>query len=256
MFRGVAFVFALVALLLIPLTATAQEDEAAVPWIYATYSQCDLTQQWRADEIAKNVYAPVFDAALEDGKITGWGYLAHHTGGKWRRVIYHAGPSVDAVLDALDVIYDKIEEDNLLASREYSKICNAHDDYIWRFVAGFGGTEGALQERGPAGLSTYHVCDMATQDRADELVKEIFGPVYDRHIGEGKLVSWGWWEHMVGGKYRRLATYTAADDKTVLKTRGAIIRELIDKHGDAMKEFATICGSHQDYLWEIQIDKP
>jgi hypothetical protein len=32
---------------------------------------------------------------VEDGAITGWGWLAHHTGGTWRRIRYHNATSLD-----------------------------------------------------------------------------------------------------------------------------------------------------------------
>ncbi len=255
MLRGFVAVFGLVALVLVPLTARAQEEEAPRLYSYATYSECALSGQWRADEIAESLFDPAYDAALSEGKISGWGYLAHHTGGKWRRLRYHTAPSTDALLDALDWIREKIDESNARAAAEYSKICSAHDDYIWRWVAGSGATPG-LQERGSAAFGVYYQCDMAKEERADELVKETFAAAYDRQVEKGNLASWGWAQHWVGGKWRRLETMSGADHKTVLKARDAIIAELLEKQDEATKEFNSICSSHQDYLWEIRMEKP
>jgi hypothetical protein len=41
------------------------------------------------NEIFELAYLPAFEAAVADGTITSFGWLAHHTGGKWRRVLYH-----------------------------------------------------------------------------------------------------------------------------------------------------------------------
>ncbi len=256
MFRRVIVVFGLLAVVLVPLAARAQEEEAPRPYSYATYSECALSGQWRADEIAESVFAPAYDAALAEGKITGWGYLAHHTGGKWRRVVYHSALSTDALLDALDWIGEKTDEANARAAAQYSKICSAHDDYIWRWVTGSGPAEQALQDRGAAGFSVYYVCAMDKEDRADELVKEAFAAAYNRQVEKGNLNSWGWLQHWVGGKWRRLEVMSAADHKTVLKARDEIIAELLEKQEGATKEFNSICSSHQDYLWDIKMEKP
>ncbi len=58
MFRRVIVVLGLLAVVLVPLAARAQEEEAPRPYSYATYSECALSGQWRADEIAESVFAP------------------------------------------------------------------------------------------------------------------------------------------------------------------------------------------------------
>ncbi len=80
------------------------------------------------------------------------------------------------------------------------------------------GTAAITQQRGSAGFSVYLKCDINGEDRADELVKKVLAPVYDRHVGEGQLTSWNWLKHNVGGEYRRLLIMSAADHKTLMKT--------------------------------------
>jgi hypothetical protein len=138
-------------------------------------------------------------------------------------------------------------------SGEFVKICNTHDDYIWRGVAGSGGNVLATT-RGKVGMSAYHVCTMSMEGRADELVKTVMAPVYDAHVGEGKLRSWGWSSHIVGGEYRRLATMTADDWPTLLAMRASIL-EAMQGNPLAM-QFSDICGSHSDYMWELRIENP
>jgi hypothetical protein len=252
MYRNVVSLFALVAIAVLLGVAGAQEEEQPESYIYATYFECDVSMQWRVDEIAKTVYAPVYDAAVEEGTINAWGWLAHHTGGKWRRIIYYVAPSMDSLLDAQDKLSDAVAEKNGPATREVGRICNSHDDYVWKRVAG----SGMNQDRGGAGFSVYMDCDMSREERADEIVQSVMAPVYDRHVQEGHLVSWGWNSHFIGGKWRRLATTTAKDVKSLLKARAAVMQEISEKHGEAMKEFGEICGAHQDYIWEIQLETP
>ncbi len=85
-------------------SALAQEEvvkeEGPSSFTYASYFYCDVTGQERVDEIVKSTYAPVYDQMVKEAKISNWGWLAHHTGGKWKRILYHQAPSVEALLDA------------------------------------------------------------------------------------------------------------------------------------------------------------
>jgi hypothetical protein len=65
-----------------------------------------------------------------------------------------------------------------------------------------------------------------------------------------------WLKHYVGGEWRRPSTTTAADHATLLDVCGAIIEEIIARHSEAGEEFDAICGRHQDYMWNVQHEKP
>ena len=97
----------ILAVLCLPAVARAQDEEAKTSYVYATYFQCEVSKQWRADEIANSVFAPAYNAAVEDGTISSWGWLAHHTGGHWRRVLYYTAPGVDALLVLRDLRHSR-----------------------------------------------------------------------------------------------------------------------------------------------------
>jgi len=226
------------------------QDKGAEQYIYVTYSMCDLAGQERADEIFAEVQKGVYEAGVADGTINTYGWLAHHTGGKWRRAVYFGAGSVQALLDAQDKLGDQMDAKNKKLGDEFSKICNSHDDYIWRRVAG---NTGAVA-RGGAAFTAYYVCDQTRETEADALVTQVFGPVYDKMVAEGKLKTWGWNEHIVGGNYRRLATISATDVKSLMEARDATVQAMIDNPlGDT---FTEICGDHADYLWEITSQSP
>jgi len=249
--RALISLVALVPLAVWSAGAIAQdEDEKSESYVYASYFTCDVTRQDRADELVKSNDTPIYEAAVKDGTINGWGWLAHHTGGKWRRILYTSADS----MEALFVAQEKINEAQDAAgndSTEFGSICNSHDDYVWHGVAGSGG-DLLAEKRGKIGLSAYFICKMSEEENADELIKDVFAPVYNDHVGDGKLRSWGWSEHIIGGKYRRLATMTADDLPTLLKMRASIFEALDDN--DKADEFTKICGSHSDYIWEIQLE--
>ena len=242
-------------LLCVPAPVGAQDEEQTT-LVYATYFECDTSRQWRADEIVDNLYVPIYDAAVKDGTIRSWGWMAHHTGGKWRRLLYYSAPSMDALLDSAGVVRSAVAEKNPDAAREFGEICGPHDDYIWRVGTGSRGTGVISTDRGTAGISVYMNCEMASEDRADAIVEDVMAPIYNRHVEDGSIVSWGWLHHLVGGKWRRAATMTATDMKGLMAARASINAEVFEKHKDAMAEFSGICGSHQDYLWNVVHETP
>ena len=243
--------FALQACLLLAIAGLAQaQDKPKDAYVYVTYFNCDVTQQERADQIFDQLYRPFYDAAFAGTAITNYSWLAHQTGGKWRRALVHGAPGIQALLDSQKKIGDQIDAKDKKLSDELGKICNSHDDYIWKSIAG----NTLTAARGSAAFSTYYVCDSRREKQADALVKQVFAPIYDKLIADGKLKSWGWLEHIVGGEYRRLATMSGADMKTVLEARASVNQALMDNPlGDT---FTDICGSHTDYMWEIKSSKP
>lgn len=235
-----------------PLGLSAQEEpQEAENYIYATYFYCDTARQGEADELVMKNTAPIYDAAVEDGTINAWGWLAHHTGGQWRRVQYHTSDTVEGLLAAQETIGERVDEAGG-ANDGFARICNSHEDYIWKGEAG--STQQA--ERGPAALSVYEVCSMSGEERAKEIVKNNFAPVLDKAVADGKLTSWGWNSHVLGGEYRVLQTMTAKDHATLLKARADILEAIYgDGNNAAANEYSTICTSHSDYLWDVQHEK-
>lgn len=250
--RGFVCLTALALACCVSVAAAQEEPAPPKQFVYGTYFVCDMNEQWRVDEIYASVIAPVYDAAVQDGTITAWGWLAHHTGGQWRRVAYVMAPTLEGLLDAQAALVAGVEKKNANAQREIGRICGAHEDYIWRQVVGTSTEEG----RGKAGFSVYFDCDMTREDRADEIVETVLAPIYERYVEEGHLTSWGWLSHVVGGTWRRLATMTGKDHKAVLAARAKILEEIGEKQKAAGEEFSAICGSHADYMWNIELETP
>jgi hypothetical protein len=230
--------------------AASAQDKPADVFIYSTYHSCDFSKQDRADELFNQSQKPQFEAAIKDGSVTSYGWMAHNTGGQWRRVDYFTAASVQGLLDAQKKMADQEDAKAKKAFAEFGGICSSHDDYIWRRVAGNAGSVA----RGGASFSTYYVCDQGREDQADALVTSSLAPIFEKLVTDGKLKSWGWNEHIVGGEYRRLATMSAADVKSLMEARGALVEALEDNPaGDMLTE---ICPTHTDYIWEIKSQAP
>lgn len=250
----------LVAVLLTPAwfcgTAMAQDDGSRSAYAYATYFICSPDGESRADEIINTSFKPHYDAAVEHGDILSWSWLQHYVGGEWRRVLLIVASDMDSILDASGALGEIIEDRTPEAGRAFSAICSSHEDYIWRTLEGLGSASPA-EARGNVGFSVYMQCDMSREERADELVREVLGPVYDRHLGESGLTSWNWSAHHVGGHWRRILVLGAADHKTMMRTRDAIIADLDNRRYErALREMNEICHTHRDYMWDILFQTP
>ena len=244
-------VSALALALAAPMSLPAQEEEKEERYIYATYFYCNAATQDKSDELIAKNSKPVYDAGVADGTIKGWGWLSHHTGGKWRRLQYHMSDSVAGLLKAQETLGERMDEASGGVDDGFGEICSAHEDYIWKQEAGT-----STENRGSAGLSVYMVCNISKEERADEITEKVFAPIYNKALADGKITSWGWNSHMIGGKYRRLSTMTAASYPELLKARGEILEAIYGEGDNAeANEFSDICGSHSDYLWDIVHEK-
>ena len=149
----------------LPMAAVAQEEEEkSKGFIYATYYYCDAGGSERVDEITKKITAPKQEQGVKDGIIQGWGWLAHHTGGLWRRAQYFVAPTLDELLDAQEALQSDDDPKTEKLEKEFAAICRSHQDYIWERLSGGSGDNG-----GDAAFSVYYVCDESREERADEI---------------------------------------------------------------------------------------
>lgn len=227
----------------------AQGDDPALSFVYSTYHVCDLATQEDMDAIIEQYDKPVLDKAVEDGRMSGWGYYAHMTGGNWRRLQYHTADTLEAVLENQQAVFGEIYQDNPAAGQARSAACARHDDYIWGVLsqsADF--TDGGDADPPASSLSVYYICDYTREEDGDVIFNDTFAPVLNQLVEDGKLAGWGWLGHRVGGKYRRLHTMTGASHAAVLAARAEMLQATGGQAGGGLGE---ICGSHTDYLWDI-----
>jgi hypothetical protein len=202
----------------------------------------------RADDSVVSLFKSELDAMLREGVASTWGWLGKSTGGEWARAGYLTGPSLKAVLNAAQQL--EIRSDAKPPVRVFEEACSFSEDYIWRVLAG----NDARGHRGPAAWSSYYVCDESREAQADALVRRVLAPTYDKLVADGKLATWLWAEHIVGGKYRRLATMTAQSSDALITVREAIVTA--SEHDPLDEVMTSICGSHQDYIWQVKAQGP
>lgn len=222
-----------------------QDDDGPQAFVYGTYYVCDVATQGDMDDVVEQYEKPVFDQWVADGKIQAWGYYSHFTGGRWRRLQFHVSDSLEGALNTQQNIFTEIYGNNPAGGAMRANACAAHDDYVWAATQGSGATD----ESPAAALSVYYVCDFDRQNRADEIVEQYFAPMYDKLVADGKISQWVWNNHLIGGRYRRLASMTGESHAAVIAARGEILQQASEN--PLWDEFNNICGMHSDYLWNI-----
>jgi hypothetical protein len=244
--------FSLALLILIPVTVVAQGNDAPLGFSYVTYYDCDMSKQGNMDSIVESHEYEVFDQWVDEGKLMSWGYLSHFTGGRWRRAQYHVSRTMEEAFNNQADIFREIYADNREGGQARAEACAAHDDYLWTMDQGSPpGTD-----RGDVSLSVYFVCSVADQARADEIFAQTYAPKLDEMQEEGKISSWGWQSHVMGGEYRRLQTVTGTDYAGVTAARFEALRHVNQTYSKLGREFSQICDSHSDYLWDIVHEYP
>ncbi len=252
--RRITSAVLIVVFLAIASSTQAQDTASDTIIAYATYFECTPDRESRADEIIESSYKPHYDQAVEQGQIVSWSWMQHYIGGKWRRLLVVVTNELETALETSGALGEIISDQTPEAGRAFSEICSSHDDYMWQSIPGIGGGPVASQ-RGTAVFSTYLQCNLASEDRADELVREVLAPVYDAHVGDGQLASWNWLKQVVGGEYTRILTLGAVDHASLLRARAAIETELKSrKLQRAVREFQTICHTQSDYMWDLFLE--
>ncbi len=243
------------ALFILPLAGSAaaqEEDETA--YIYASYWQCG---QGLGDAVAtlRDDWSPIIQKHVDAAHVSAWGVLTHHTGPEWSLATYHVGEDLNALNTALDNTQSEYFEAHPEEGARFGEVCPTHEDYIWTTGAGSEPGAAIAQNRPSVGMSVYYVCEEGREAVADLIVEQVFGPAYDRQVAEGRLNSWGWLSHFVGGKYRRLLVTDGADRASVLEARTRVIED--DSVDPALAaEFNDVCNGHTDVLWNIAVSNP
>ncbi|MDP2479175.1 MAG: hypothetical protein Q8W51_11820 [Candidatus Palauibacterales bacterium] len=234
----------------------AQQEDAPTAFVSGTYYQCDQSSSPRASEIVRTVVWPVVQKHIAAGQVSGFGLLAHHTGGPWRRAIYYVGTDLPKLLAAQDSIVAELMANHAKETHELMSICPSHDDYIWSYVAASQPATDVATARPAFAFSTYQVCHEATEGLGDEVMKALYAPIYDKQVKAGRLHSWGYYSHFVGGKYRRLLALDGPSYNSILAARDSIIAETQAKYPQISAAVATVCDGHTDYMWDIEMSKP
>jgi hypothetical protein len=240
--------FGLLGLLAVPV---AWGQDAPTTLIFGTYYRCTQGQEERADVLFNEHMAPLFKAEVAAGRLGAYGWGHHWLGGDWRRLQYISGPDLDKLIDARDAVIAKMQTaEHAKAIAEFDSICSSHDDYLWSTVASSQSATDVGRVRSAVGMSTYYVCGSG-ESEADAIMKSAIAPILNRHVKEGKIASWSWLEHRMGGKYRRVLVTDSSDHKSAMRLWGTLVGAIQKEQPDLFARFGEICDSHSDYIWDM-----
>jgi hypothetical protein len=98
-------------------------------------------------------------------------------------------------------------------------------------------------------FAAYYRCNQAQEARTDTIWQEVIAPIWQRHQDAGRITAYGWARHWAGGAWRRIAYTVGSDLETLVDVRSEFIQEVQQNHQAEMREFNSICSSHDDYIW-------
>jgi hypothetical protein len=233
------------------LAAAVVSAQEATTYVFGQYFRCNEAKEDRADAIYKETVAPILEKQVKAGKLITAGWERHWMGGEWRRLGIMIGTDLNAMVAARDAYVGELTKEHAAAAEEMSSICPSHDDYVWAVVASSRPPDSVGTNRPAVGSTTYFQCDASKEDEADAIVKTAFAPVFDQQVKDGKIVSWTWIRHVMGGKYRRALVLDGNTHAGMLTFWNGVSPALDKAAPELGRRFNQICSSHSDYIWDL-----
>jgi hypothetical protein len=115
-----------------PLAAQEEPMDGGTPGVLVSQQICDMGAIDELNQLVEDVWAPILDAAVEDGRLTGWGVLNHYWGDEWNWNIYYAGEADTLIGTASELLGEVIQampdEDPM---QQFGDWCSAHKDNLY-----------------------------------------------------------------------------------------------------------------------------
>jgi hypothetical protein len=96
---------------------------------------------------------------------------------------------------------------------------------------------------------TYQVCDLAKQDRADDIFAQLDKPILDAAVADKSITSYGYFAHHTGGRWRRASFTTGPSIEALLDAQKKMGDRADATNKKLGQEYAAICNAHDDYIW-------
>lgn len=99
---------------------------------FSMYFTCDLARESRADELVREVLAPMYNTEVDNGSLVSWAWLKHNLGGPRRRLLTMTGGDHKTLARVRERLVAQMSRGRTERSmREFNSICHAHEDYLW-----------------------------------------------------------------------------------------------------------------------------
>ncbi len=131
-------------LTLVPLllsSAAAAQQAAPPPGVMVVSSQkCRMETMDELNRFHREVSGPILDALVREGKLTGWGVLAHAWGDEWNHVVYYTARDEPTFFRAFGELWRTLLRRRPDAVRTLAGWCMEHRDNIYSVVVTERGT--------------------------------------------------------------------------------------------------------------------
>jgi len=232
--------FAVLALLLAPPAATAQEAPTATR-VYVAYYQVPYGDLLEWVDLYQTHWAPRLESAVEAGHIIGFGAQLHNTGGIYNFRLAMRGTQ--------DTNYDRVwgefmggwMEEDAASFNRVLELMQGHDDEIWNI-------EELVVTPGTAWTYMYdNQVELAYTDLMGYTArfKEVAGDLLEQARADGVIAGWVIESHNTGGRFNWKIMFLVPEwgDLLELQNRMLAVMPLDHPIWDAWK-------THRDDLWE------
>ena len=137
--------FAIAAVPVLALTlAFPHSAQGQAPGVVVSEQICSFGGMGDLNDMVREYWTPVLNAAVADGRLTGWGVLNHTWGSEWNWVMYYTGPDAGTLTQTVGSLLGEI-----FASMpgnpmdDFDAKCSAHRDNAYVVVMTHESTAGA-----------------------------------------------------------------------------------------------------------------
>ncbi len=132
---------ALFAVLAIPTTAAAQDEEDQPPALRLSFYMCDFNQLDEAMQEVETQVIPVWDELIAEGMVQNYGYFVHSWAGEYNVGIYTIGESIASIIEAVEESGRRLEERYGDGPSKFGQACPHHRDGFYTMGPSAGAEE-------------------------------------------------------------------------------------------------------------------
>ena len=224
---------------LVTAVAVDAQDQDTPRFAFAMYYECDLNLEGAVDQAVMASMEPIYQRYVDSGELDSWAWRAHAIGGPWRRSAVIVAGDLETVLDTRAAIVREVQTEAPAAVNLLNAGCPVHEDYVW--ALSFESQEAPTTLEPTPSLTAFYRCDGAPPGEVGTIVRERVAPFLEGMVREGRLTTWAWGGHVMGGVYDQVL-YLAGDSHI------SILEARADLNNAGVGNFGQLC-SREEYAW-------
>ena len=215
------------------------QDQDTPRYAFAMYYECNPNLEGAVDQAVMGSIAPIYQRHVDSGDLDSWAWRAHAIGGPWRRSAVIVASDLETVLETRAAIVREVQAEAPAAVNLLNAGCPVHEDYVWWLM--LESQEASATPEATPSLTAFYRCDGAPLGEVGTIVRERVGPFLEGMVREGRLTTWAWGGHVMGGVYDQVL-YLAGDSHI------SILQARADLNSAGVGNFGQLC-SREEYAW-------